>query len=155
MKANRSGYTVPEASRVAGLPAYTLDNWQRRGFIVPSVRPTGEGKRGWQGARLYAFSDLVALRVARALKDAGLSLQALRKIRRELERRGAGLASCRLVLTPGRGRPDVAVIEREQVVSVLDRPGQTAFQFVLDLAPIMREVERGAEEVESARKNTA
>jgi DNA-binding transcriptional MerR regulator len=44
-------------------------------FIKPSVREAS----GYGSVRLYSFTDLVQLRVAKTLKDKGLSLQRIRK----------------------------------------------------------------------------
>jgi len=54
----------------------TIDYWAKTGFIAPSIADaTGRGTE-----RKYAFDDLVALRVARGLRQAGISMQALRLI---------------------------------------------------------------------------
>src|SRR5205823_4600908 len=69
-------FTTSQAARLAGLKYATVDYWDRTGFLSPSVAPaTGKGSD-----RLYAFQDLVALRVARELRAAGVSLQCLREV---------------------------------------------------------------------------
>ena len=50
-----------------------MDYWAQ-GFIVPSVAEA----KGTGSERRYSFADLIALRTARILRDAGLSTEALK-----------------------------------------------------------------------------
>ncbi len=79
------GYRVPEVCRIVGITYRQLDYWARTGLVRPSIRDAqGSGTK-----RLYAFQDLVALRVIKKLLDTGLSLQRVRKAiehLRDLER---------------------------------------------------------------------
>lgn len=62
-------------AKVVGLSYRQLDYWDKTHFIKPSVREaTGTGS-----ARLYAFSDLIQLKIAKTLLDKGISLQKIRK----------------------------------------------------------------------------
>jgi predicted RNase H-like HicB family nuclease len=63
------------AARLAGLSFRQVDYWDRSHLIKPSIREAA----GKGSARLYSFKDLVALRVARALREQGVSLQKIRK----------------------------------------------------------------------------
>ncbi|MEK6710424.1 MAG: MerR family transcriptional regulator [Nitrospinota bacterium] len=65
------------ARTLTGLSHRQLDYWDRTHLVKPSVREAS----GRGSARLYSFADLVQLRVVKALRDHGLSLQ---KIRRSL-----------------------------------------------------------------------
>jgi tetratricopeptide (TPR) repeat protein len=67
------GYGVREVAGLFALAEHRLRYWSQTGFIVPSLRREGRG--------LYSFRDLVAIKVAKALVDDGVSL---RKIRRSL-----------------------------------------------------------------------
>lgn len=59
-----------------GVSGRQVEYWATTGVVRPSVAAAGKGTR-----RRYSFKDLVALRVAKRLKDEGISLQ---KIRRSL-----------------------------------------------------------------------
>src|SRR5438876_9533564 len=72
----REDFSAVEAADIVQIPYQTLDYWARTGFIVPRVA-TANG-RGSE--RRYAFDDLVALRMVRALRKAGASMQALRRV---------------------------------------------------------------------------
>ncbi len=81
------GFTAEQASRFSGCTAHQLRYWDRIGLVKPGVQATG-GRPGVR--RLYAFRDVVALRVIRSLLDGGMSLQ---RVRRAIEflRKKAGL----------------------------------------------------------------
>lgn len=51
-----------------------VEHWATTGVVRPSIPAAGKGTR-----RGYSFKDLVALRVAKRLKDEGISLQKIRK----------------------------------------------------------------------------
>jgi len=60
---------------ITGLTMRQIDYWDRTHFIKPSVsEATGHGS-----VRLYSFSDLVQIKVAKTLLDKGVSLQKIRK----------------------------------------------------------------------------
>lgn len=123
------GYSTAQVERLTGIGAKTLHFWDRSGFLSPSVVAAhGTGSR-----RIYSFRDLVALRVAAQLRDAGISLQSLRKLVsavREMRGLEQPLAETYLV-TNG---VDVFEKHGEDVMSVLRQPGQAVFSFVIDLS---------------------
>ncbi len=60
---------------LVGITRTQLEHWDRSGIVKPSIKAsTGKGTR-----REYSFKDLVALKVARWLRDEGISLQKVRK----------------------------------------------------------------------------
>jgi tetratricopeptide (TPR) repeat protein len=66
-----AGYTLGEVSRLFDLPDSRLRYWSQTGFLRPSMRDGGRV--------LYDFRDLIALKVAKGLLDAGLPLQRVRR----------------------------------------------------------------------------
>lgn len=68
------GYRGPTACAAAEVTYRQLDYWARTGLVEPSLR-TG---RGADAARLYAFRDVVVLKIVKRLLDAGVSLQSIR-----------------------------------------------------------------------------
>jgi tetratricopeptide (TPR) repeat protein len=66
-------YTVRQVARLFDLPERKLRYWSQTGFIKPSVR---DAERSF-----YSFRDLIAVKVAKALLDAGVPL---RRVRRSL-----------------------------------------------------------------------
>src|SRR4051812_17342639 len=70
------GFRTPQVAQLTGINPKTLHYWAVTGFLKPSVAEAdGTGTR-----RVYSFQDLVAVRVARELRHAGVSLQALRLV---------------------------------------------------------------------------
>ncbi|HHT9126562.1 MAG TPA: MerR family transcriptional regulator [Candidatus Brocadiia bacterium] len=60
---------------VVGITTRQVNYWDKTGIIKPSIgQASGYGSR-----RLYSFVDLIQFRVAKSLKDAGMSLQKIRK----------------------------------------------------------------------------
>jgi tetratricopeptide (TPR) repeat protein len=66
-------YSVRQVARLFDLPERKLRYWSQTGFIKPSVRD--------EGRSFYSFRDLIAVKVAKALLDAGVPL---RRVRRSL-----------------------------------------------------------------------
>jgi predicted RNase H-like HicB family nuclease len=62
-------------SKIIKIPTRVIDYWDRTNFIKPSVREAS----GYGSVRLYSFTDLIQFRVAKFLRDQGLSLQKIRK----------------------------------------------------------------------------
>lgn len=64
-------YSFKDAAAVFGIPESRLRYWAQTGFINPSIRVGGR--------RYYTFRDLIQVRAAKELLDAGASLQKVRK----------------------------------------------------------------------------
>lgn len=138
MATKKESFSTVEAAQIAGLPSRTIDYWAKTGFIAPSIADaTGRGTE-----RKYAFDDLVALRVARGLREAGISMQALRLVVTGLRaKKGVRnpLAESRLIPV---GCDVDLVNNRDDVISVLRNPGQGAFAFMFDVAGTVEEIKQ-------------
>ena len=62
-------------SKIIGTPIRVIDYWDRTNFIKPSINEAS----GYGSTRLYSFADLIQFKVAKFLRDQGLSLQKIRK----------------------------------------------------------------------------
>jgi predicted RNase H-like HicB family nuclease len=62
------------AMALTGVSPRQTEHWATTDVVRPSIPAAGKGTR-----RGYSFKDLVALRVAKRLKDEGISLQKIRK----------------------------------------------------------------------------
>ena len=62
-------------SKILGIPLRVIDYWDRTNFIKPSINEAS----GYGSMRLYSFTDLIQFKVAKFLRDQGLSLQKIRK----------------------------------------------------------------------------
>lgn len=109
-----------EACRLTGCTPSQLRYWDAVGLASPSIA-SSEGKAGVR--RLYGFNDLVRMRSIKALLDAGLSLQKVRRAFDELNR--LGLIGTGRIETDGRG---VFLVDREgETVTDALRKGQLSF----------------------------
>jgi len=140
-------FTAQQACRLTGCTAHQLRYWDRVNLVRPSLQRTG-GRPGRR--RLYAFRDLVALRVVKSLLDNGMSVQRVRRawdyLRRtaDMERH---LAEVRLV-TDGHSIFRVASNDEELIDAL--REGQLAF-FVA-IGEITQEVEEDVTRFELDRE---
>lgn len=119
------GYRGPQVCKVVGITYRQLDYWARTGLLRPSIADAhGSGTQ-----RLYAYSDLLELKVIKQLLDAGISLQRARRALECLgEGLGADLGSANLVLV---GADSVLARSDGEVVDLL-KGGQG----VLNIVPL-------------------
>jgi len=67
-----SAFTSQQAMSISGLSRRQLSYWRNTGLVVPGQRTRG-------GHWRYSFLDLLALKTARKLIEAGVSVQRIRK----------------------------------------------------------------------------
>jgi DNA-binding transcriptional MerR regulator len=129
-------FTAQQACRLTGCTAHQLRYWDRVNLVRPSLQRTG-GRPGRR--RLYAFRDLVALRVVKSLLDNGMSVQRVRRAWDYLRRTAdmdRHLAEVKLI-TDGHSIFRIASNDEELIDALRD--GQLAF-FVA-IGEITQEVE--------------
>jgi DNA-binding transcriptional MerR regulator len=144
VKATES-FSTGDAVRITGVSFRNIDYWARTKFIVPSIAEA----MGTGTERKYSFADLLALRVARELREAGVSTQSLRRVVDFLRnRKGLAnpLAECHLIVT---GSDVQVATSPEKILSALKRPGQTSFAFVFNLS---RTVDEMKQEIETRER---
>ena len=127
-----SGYRGPKVAKLVGISYRQLDHWTTTGLVRASVRDAdGSGSQ-----RLYSFEDIVELKVIKQLRDAGVSLQ---RIRRALDFvRDRGLDLRKVTLLSDSARKVYAVDDSQQVVDLLQR-GQGVF--AIAVMPVVAELE--------------
>ena len=139
------GFSTAQVERITSIGAKTLHFWDRNGFLSPSiVKAHGTGSR-----RIYSFQDLVALRVAAQLRNAGISLQSLRNVvtvLREMHGLEHPLAETYLV-TNGH---DVFEKHGNEALSMLHQSGQRCWAFVVNLSSTVNELHKGILVIQSA-----
>jgi DNA-binding transcriptional MerR regulator len=123
-------YSRQQAAAISGLTPRQLGYWRQTGLVVPQHHTDG-------GHARYSFADLIALRTARRLLDAGVSLQRIRHCLQSLTR-----------FLPAAGRPlaELSLVVTGDVVLVFH--SQRAFdaltgqEWVFAVAELAREVEQ-------------
>jgi DNA-binding transcriptional MerR regulator len=138
----RKSFSTSEAAQISGVSHRTVDYWAKTRLIVPSIADAN----GTGTDRLYDFDDLMALRVAGALRRSGISTQALRSVLGYLREKGypKGLAGCRLVTVGS----DVCLVHNcRELESALKKQGQGIFSFMIDISQAYREVKAQADAI--------
>jgi len=123
------GFTAHQASRFTGCTARQRRYWDHVGLVRPGIQQSG-GRPGVP--RMYAFRDLVALKVVKSLIDSGMSLQRVRRAWDFLNKEVGldyHLAGVKLETD---GRSIFRVIRREGEVMDALRKGQMAFFVAID-----------------------
>src|SRR3989304_6014882 len=122
-------------SKIIGVPIRVVDYWDRTNFIKPSVHEAS----GYGSMRLYSFTDLIQFKVAKFLRDQGLSLQKIRKslnfLRKHLPEIENPLARLRF-LTDGE-TIFVLTNKNKEMIDILNKG-----QYILAIAiePLVREL---------------
>jgi len=129
MRATRDVYRVGDVAKIIGISRRQLQYWDETDLVRPGVRTPG-------GHARYAFEDLVALKTAKRLIDAGVSVQRIRKSIRALRE-----------LLPSVERPLAEVVLVATGDVVLAFKDGTAFdavsgqEWVFEVAQLQREVD--------------
>lgn len=89
------GFSAKRTAEIVGVTYRQLDYWARTNLIRPSLADAkGSGSR-----RRYAYRDLLELRIVKQLLDAGIRLETVREVFRQLrELVGEDIASANLVI---------------------------------------------------------
>ncbi|MGH3665696.1 MAG: MerR family transcriptional regulator [Egibacteraceae bacterium] len=126
-----TGYRAPAVCKIVGISYRQLDYWTTTGLVTPSVRDAvGSGNQ-----RLYAFDDIVQLKVIRRLLDVGVSLQRIRQAIEFVQERGLSLRNITLMSD---GTRVYALDDQQQIIDLLQQ-GQGVFAIAVE--PVYESVE--------------
>jgi DNA-binding transcriptional MerR regulator len=130
---DQAGFRGPQVCRIVGITYRQLDYWDRTGLSRPSLAKA----RGSGSQRVYAYADLVELKVIKQLLDAGVNLhQARRAIECLRESFGEDLNTANLVIA---GEGSVLLRSGEEIIDLL-QGGQGVFNIV-PMAGVVGEVD--------------
>jgi DNA-binding transcriptional MerR regulator len=122
----QDGFPTPKAAALSGVSRKTLENWDQRGFLKPSIKSA----QGHGHARVYSFRDLIAIRVADDLRTRGIDVRHLRRVvdylrkRKGLDLTASDVLANAVLVTDGH---DVYEVDGEHGVhtSTLRHPDQS------------------------------
>ena len=140
MKRSDFPYTSNEVCEIIGLTRRQVQHWDHTGFIQPSKRTPG-------GHARYTFQDLISLKTARKLLDAGVSLQRIRWSIGELKR---------LLPTVKRPLAELTLVATGEMVLVFYEG--TVFEaisgqeWIVEVAEVQQAVDRWHKRVEDLKK---
>lgn len=138
------GFGVAAVLRLTDVSYRNLDYWASTGLVRSSIRPAaGKGTR-----RVYAFEDLVALRLVRKLREAGIPLQAIRRAVRYLQAHVDRPLS-RIALVAD-GKRVLALTDDSTKMIEATGAGQVVIS--VDVSPIRRHLEASVSELSSVRE---
>ncbi len=128
---SKPGYRGPSVCKIVGITYRQLDYWTTTELVTPSVR----NAEGSGSQRLYAFEDIVQLKVIKSLLDAGVSLQRIRAALEFVREEGLDLRNLTLLSD---GSKVYALDDNQQVIDLLGR-GQGVF--AIAIAPVYEATE--------------
>ena len=126
----QSSFSRQQVATITGLSSRQLSYWRKTGLVVPQSFTAG-------GHARYSFTDLIALRAAKRLLDAKISLQRIRKCLQSLTR---------FLPTTDHPLVELSLVVTGDVVLVFH--GERAFdaltgqEWVLPIAELAMEVEQ-------------
>ena len=132
------GFRGPQVCSIVGITYRQLDYWARTDLMRPSISDA----KGSGTQRVYAYTDLLQLKVIKQLLDAGVSLRSTRKAIECLRASGTDVASASLVIADDQ---TVLANSGEELFDLL-RGGQGVLSIVLGMERIVSEVDAGITE---------
>jgi len=142
-------FNMNTAAALTGLSRRQIGSWDRARVVKPSLKDTA-GRRG--SVRLYSFPDLVQLKVAKTLRDRGVSLQTTRAavlyLKRHFPNGEGSMAGVRLI-TDG----DTLFVLTKDGRKVLAALTKGTMVFVIALGKIVEDLKCEAESVCRERRN--
>lgn len=122
-------FNTKSVAHILGLTTRQIGYWDTTNLIKPSIREAA----GSGSVRLYSFTDLIQLKVAKTLKDAGVSVQKMRRslnyLKKNMPDLDKPLANLKF-LTDGK---TIFVItdDNDKIIDTLEH-GQIVFTFLLE-----------------------
>ncbi len=143
---DRQGFGVAAVLRLTGISYRNLDYWARTGLVRASIRSAG----GRGTRRVYAFTDLVALRVVKQLRDAGIPLRAIRRAVRYLQQGSGSERPLTTLALIADGKRILAHAGDARTMVDATSDGQVVI--AIDVAPIRRRLEASVTQLSAQRE---
>jgi DNA-binding transcriptional MerR regulator/predicted RNase H-like HicB family nuclease len=140
---DRQGFGVAAVLRLTGISYRNLDYWARTGLVRASIRAAG----GRGTRRLYAFEDLVALRVVKQLRGAGIPLQAIRRAVRYLQMHAEKPLTTLALIADGKR----VLVNSGDPRTMIDATSEGQVVIAIDVAPIRKHLTDGVTQMSAER----
>ncbi len=136
-----AGYSGTQTAKIVGITYRQLDYWARTDLLKPSLaEATGSGSR-----RQYSYRDLLELRIIKTLLDAGIKLESVRDVFKNLRASvGADISSANIVIS---GTTSVVLRTNDELIELMSK-GQGVLN-ILALAGVKAGVDAGIESLPS------
>ena len=129
---------------LTGVGAKTLHHWDHIGFIQPSLQRGGRGQ-GKGRERLYSVQDIILLKAARMMREAGIPFALVQQVIPRLR------SISDIALLPVRGRflisstQHILLLTDEDLLDALQRPEQSILWYILELGRVVKDVHQAIE----------
>jgi predicted RNase H-like HicB family nuclease/DNA-binding transcriptional MerR regulator len=143
-KDERQGFGVATVLHLTGVSYRNLDYWARTGLVRSSIRAAG----GKGSRRVYAFQDLVALRLVKQLRAAGIPLQAIRRAVKFLQTHADAPLSRLALVADGKK----ILARTDDPAWMIEATGAGQVVISVDVAPIRRSLETSVAELSAVRE---
>lgn len=140
-------FTAGQAARASAVEYHNLNHWAKTGFVVPSLAEAD----GMDTCRAYSFGDVVALAMAKRLRDAGLGLDAIRSVVAHLQQREYTGGKCNAVLV---GSDDGSVVECD-TKSAISALKNRRFGWVMDAGSVVAEMRAALKNARAPKRGKA
>jgi len=122
-------FNTKTVSKIIGIPVRVIDYWDRESIIKPSISEAS----GHGSVRLYSFTELIQFKVAKSLRDKGISLQKIRKslnyLRKNFPRIQKPLAQLKFITD---GETIFVLTNRSREIIDTLRKGQFVFALAIE-----------------------
>jgi DNA-binding transcriptional MerR regulator len=148
---NTCAFSAGQAAEAVGVSYRTIDHWAKTGVVEPGI----EKASGTGTARWYSFRDLVALGVAKELRESGVNVQRFAHGIRTLQTQpSSNLEPCDHVLVI---MPDGNMIAttRRETPAVLNARKNDIMCMLLDLAKMIEKLNQSVLQVEKPKRGPA
>tara|TARA_B100000131_G_scaffold172764_1_gene166937 strand:- start:5211 stop:5663 length:453 start_codon:yes stop_codon:yes gene_type:complete len=131
----KQGYTGPQVCKIVDISYRQLDHWTTTKLIKASLRSI----KGSGHHREYSFEDLLKVKIVKNLRDAGMSLQKIRKALISLEQIMKTETNYSDITVVSDGTSIYASKNEDEFIDILKR-GQAVFG--ISLGPVTKEIEK-------------
>ena len=131
----KQGYTGPQVCKIVDISYRQLDLWTTTKLIKASLRSI----KGSGHHREYSFEDLLKIKIVKNLRDAGMSLQKIRKALISLEEIMKTETNYSDITVVSDGTSIYASKNEDDFIDILKK-GQAVFG--ISLGPVTKEIEK-------------
>ena len=131
----KQGYTGPQVCKIVDISYRQLDHWTTTKLIKASLRSI----KGSGHHREYSFEDLLKVKIVKNLRDAGMSLQKIRKALQSLEQIMKTETNYSDITVVSDGTSIYASKNEDDFIDILKK-GQAVFG--ISLGPVTKEIEK-------------
>ncbi len=131
----KQGYTGTQVCKIVDISYRQLDHWTTTKLIKASLRSI----KGSGHHREYSFEDLLKIKIVKNLRDAGMSLQKIRKALISLEQIMKTETNYSDITVVSDGTSIYASKNEDDFIDILKK-GQAVFG--ISLGPVTKEIEK-------------